>query len=123
MTDCEMYTMFRTEIDSMYAPQVLKQCQVIRIADGDTEIGMMCVKDGYIDCLYVLPEHRKKGYGRKTVLAYIKRYGMLRDLHILNTNPVAKAFWESIFDLEPIEIDSIDTYYRIKALKPGVRKE
>lgn len=123
MTDCEMYTKFRTEIDSMCAPQILKQCNVVRIADGDTEIGMMCVKDGYIDCLYVLPEHRKQGHGRKTVQAYIKRYGMLRDLHILNTNPVAKAFWESIFDLEPVEINSIDTYYRIKAVKPGVRKE
>lgn len=119
MTDCEMYTRFRTEIDSMYAPHILKQCRVIRIADGETEIGMMCVNDGYIDCLYVLPEYRKQGHGRKTVLAYIKEYGMLKDLHILNTNPVAKAFWESIFELEPIESNAIDTYYKIKALKGG----
>ena len=117
MTDCEMYVKFRTEIDSMYAPEVLKQCQVIRIADGKTEIGMMCVNDGYIDCLYILPEHRKQGHGRKAVLAYIKKHGMLRDLHILNTNPIAKAFWESIFELEVIEANSIDTYYKITALK------
>lgn len=116
MTDCEMYSRFRAEIDSMYAPHILKECEVIRIADGKTEIGIMCINDGYIDCLYVLPEHRKKGYGRKTVLSYIEKNGMLRDLHILNTNHIAKAFWESLFILEPIEANSIDTYYKIKSL-------
>lgn len=119
MTECEMYVKFRTEIDAMYAPEILKECQVIKIMDDEKEIGIMCVKDGYIDCLYVLPEYRKQGHGRKAVLTYIKKYGMLKDLHILNTNPVAKSFWESIFELEPIGINSIDTYYEIKALKGG----
>lgn len=119
MTDCEMYVKFRTEIESMYAPHILKQCKVIRIAARGAVIGMLCVNDGYIDCLYILPEYRKQGHGRKAVLEYIKKYGMLRDLHILHANSIAKAFWESIFELEPIEQNDIDTYYKIKALKGG----
>lgn len=117
MTDCEMYVKFRTEIDSMYAPHILKECQVIRITDGKEEVGILCVNDGYIDCLYVLPEFRKQGYGRKAILEYVKEYGMLQDLNILNDNYSAKDFWNSLFELEVVEDNGIDTYYKICGLK------
>lgn len=117
MTECEMYVKFRTEIETMYAPHIINECQTVRISNDEKEIGILMVKDGYIIGLYILPEHRRKGYGRKAVIDYIKKYGMLKDLTILNSNLTAKAFWESIFELEPIKINSIDTYFGIKALK------
>ena len=121
MTDCEMYMKFRSEVESMYTPHILKQCeekgQVIRITEGSKKIGLFVVNDGYIDGLYILPEFRRKGYARKTVLDYVKQYGLPRDLHILNTNLVSKSFWESIFELETVEVNPIDTYYTIKSLK------
>lgn len=121
MTDYELYVKFRTEIEAMYAPHVLAECdEVIRIMDKDNVVGLLCVKDKYIQGLYILPEHRKKGHGRKAILNYIKRFGMLKDLTILNTNHIAKAFWNSLFELEEVKANNIDTYYRIKALKKGV---
>ena len=119
MTECELYAMFRTEIETMYAPLVLKECdEVIKIIYDNEEVGLLCVKDKYIQGLYILPKHRRKGYGRKAILDYIKKYGMLKDLTILNTNDNAKAFWNSLFELEAIKTNSIDTYYKIKELKP-----
>lgn len=122
MTDSELYAIFRTEIEKMYAPLVLKECdEVIKIAYDNQEVGLLCVKDKYIQGFYILPEHRRKGYGRRAILDYIKEYGMPKDLTILNTNDKAKAFWNSLFVLEVINANSIDTYYRIKELKPQYR--
>ena len=122
MTECEMYAKFRSEIEEMYAPLVLKECdEVIKLNYDHQEVGLLCVKDKYIQGLYILPEHRRKGYGRKAILDYIKEYGMLKDLTILNTNDKAKAFWNSLFELEVIKDNSIDTYYKIKTLKGGTK--
>lgn len=119
MTECELYAMFRTEIEKMYAPLVLKECdEVIKLNYDNQEVGLLCVKDKYIQGFYILPEHRRKGYGRKAILDYIKEYGMPKDLTILNTNDKAKAFWNSLFVLEVVKANSIDTYYKIKELKP-----
>ena len=121
MTECEMYVKFRIEIEEMYAPLVLKECdEVIKIINDNQEVGLLCVKDKYIQGLYILPEHRRKGYGKKAILDYIKKYGMLKDLTILNTNETAKAFWNSLFDLEVIKANSIDTYYKIIKLKGAI---
>ena len=121
MTECEMYVKFRIEIEEMYAPLVLKECdEVIKIINDNQEVGLLCVKDKYIQGLYILPEHRRKGYGKKAILDYIKKYGMLKDLTILNTNETAKAFWNSLFDLEVIKANSIDTYYKIIKLNKNL---
>ena len=118
MTECEMYAKFRAEIEAMYAPLVLKECdEVIKIKYDNQEVGLLCVKDKYIQGLYILPEHRRKGYGKKAILDYIKQYGMLKDLTILNTNYKALAFWNDLFELEVIKANSIDTYYKIKGVK------
>lgn len=124
LTDGEMYVKFRTEIDSMYAPKIMELCEVVRIEDEENKtIGMMCINDKYIDCLYILPNHRRKGYGKRAVIKYIKEKGMLNDLHILNTNIPALNFWNSIFDLKAESINDIDTYYKIAGMKAGVLDE
>lgn len=124
MTECEMYVKFRIEIEEMYAPLVLKECdEVIKIINDNQEVGLLCVKDKYIQGLYILPEHRRKGYGKKAILDYIKKYGMLKDLTILNTNETAKNFWNNLFELEVIKKNSIDTYYKIIKLKGDINDE
>ncbi len=117
MTDIDFYVQFRLEIERMYAPYVLNECETIRIEDEKTEIGILLIKDKYVVGLYILPEYRRKGYGRKAILDYVSKYGMLKDLTILNSNETAKSFWNDLFELEVIKENSIDTYYSIKSLK------
>ena len=113
-----MYMDFRNEIESMYAPHIFKDCtEIISIKENNQEIGLLLLKDKYIQSFYIKPEYRRKGYGRKAILNYIKEYGMPKDLTILNTNYVALDFWYSIFVLKPINVNSIDTYYEIVSLK------
>lgn len=118
----DMYVIdFRTEIEAMYALHIFKSCdEVISIKENNEEIGLLLVKDKYIQSFYIKPEYRRKGYGKKAILDYIKQYGMLTDLTILNTNYTALDFWNSIFVLEPIDVNPIDTYYKIVSLKDGV---
>lgn len=116
-----MYMDFRNEIESMYAPHIFKDCtEIISIKENNQEIGLLLLKDKYIQSFYIKPEYRRKGYGRKAILNYVKEYGILKDLTILNTNYVALDFWYSIFVLKPIKVNSIDTYYEIVSLKDGV---
>ena len=113
-----MYVDFRTEIESMYAPHIFKDCtEVISIKENNEEIGLLLVKDKYIQSFYIKPEYRRKGYGKKAILDYINQYGMPTDLTILNTNYPALDFWNNIFILEPIDVNPIDTYYKIISLK------
>jgi GNAT superfamily N-acetyltransferase len=116
-----MYMDFRNEIESMYAPHIFKDCtEIISIKENNQEIGLLLLKDKYIQSFYIKPEYRRKGYGRKAILNYIKEYGMPKDLTILNTNYVALDFWYSIFVLKPINVNSIDTYYEIISLKEDI---
>lgn len=116
--NCKMYTQFRAEIDAMYSPLVLDECdEVIEIMHNTQQIGLLCVKDKYIQGLYILPKYRRMGFGKTAVLNYIKKYGMPKDLTILNTNYDAITFWNSIFELEVIKANPIDTYYKIKRTK------
>ena len=118
MIECELYVKFRMEIEELYAPYVLNECdEVIKVMNDNQIVGLLCVKDKYIQGLYILPEHRRKGYGKKAILDYIKEYGMLKDLTIHNANYRAIGFWSSVFELEVIKANSIDTHYKIKGLK------
>lgn len=117
MTNCEMYKKFRAEIDEMAIPLLLDTLKVIRITDGEAEIGLLCMENDYIDCLYILPEYRRQGRGKRAIGEYIKKYGMPKTLHIVNSNTTALAFWDSIFKLVPIEVTPTDTFYRILGIK------
>ena len=116
-----MYINFRNEIESMYAPHIFKSCdEIISIKENNEQIGLLLVKDKYIQSFYIKPEYRRKGYGKKAILDYINQYGMPTDLTILNTNYPALDFWNNIFILEPVDVNPIDTYYKIISLKDGV---
>ena len=117
----DLYKSFRRELDDMCVPLVIDELRIVHpvIADGEI-VGMIGGFADYIDCLYVLPEYRKRGLARKAALEYVDgklSYGIR--LHIINNNEVAKKFWHSIFVLKEIGNNSVDTLYEIV----DVRKE
>ena len=117
----DLYKSFRTELDDMCVPLIIDELRIIRpiIADGNV-VGMIGGFADYIDCLYVLPEYRRRGLARKAVLEYVEgkfSYGIR--LHIINNNEVAKKFWNSLFIMTEVCSNHVDTLYEIV----GVRKE
>ena len=111
----ELYTDFRKELDKMAIPLIFDVFKSVRpiIADGKT-VGIICGSTDYIDCVYILPEYRRKGLAKKAVLDFTKgnlHYGIR--LHIINNNEVAKTFWHSLFKLKEIGSNEVDTLYEI----------
>lgn len=119
----KLYSEFRKELDKICIPEILGCVETIKIRNVTGEaVGIMCVAYTagwkYIDCLYILPGYRRMGIAKAAVLDFFKenKYWEIR-LHILNKNRPAKKFWNSIFDLERMEENGIDTLYMIKGLK------
>ena len=111
----ELYLQFRRELDKICVPEILKLNQPRLIKENGEVVGLICASPDYIDCIYILPEHRRKGIAKKTLLAHWednKNYDMR--LHIINNNGPALKFWKSIFKLENIGGNEIDTLYRIR---------
>ena len=116
----DLYVQFRTEVETMYAPHVLNELsECIPIQDNNhfRTVGLLMVKDKYVVGLYIIPQYRRKGLATKAVLKYIEKYGMLKDLTILNSNKVALKFWNRLFELKVIKNNGIDTWYEIVGLR------
>ena len=114
----ELYLKFRQEIDKICVPEILKFNQPKLIEENGEAVGLFCASPDYIDCIYILPEHRRKGIARKTVLKHWEEnqsYDMR--LHIIKKNKPALDFWHSIFKLEEVGENEIDYLYRIAGVK------
>ncbi len=117
------YKNFRKEIDNICIPEILKCVSIMPIYHNEKQVGILCYAIQpthiYIDCLYVAPEYRRKGLARKKILEFcdIKMPQYEIRLHIINENKIAYDFWNSIFELEPIESNFVDTLYKVKKLK------
>ena len=114
----ELYAMFRMEIDKYAVPLIVDDfLEFVELIRVDGEIAGMCGgADGYIDCLYVLPKHRRQGYAKKLALDWYGRYGRGKNatrLHIVNNNIPALKFWNSVFELEEVDCSAVDTLYEI----------
>lgn len=118
MNNAELFCAFRSELDAIVADDVLNISTVKEIYDEGEKVGLLILQnfDTYIDGLFILPEHRRKGLGRKAVLEFVEEYDMPEELHIIKKNKVAQKFWESIFELEEITSNEIDRLYRIVGL-------
>lgn len=112
-----LYLKFRQEIEAIMAKDILDLSTVEEIKSDGKVVGFLLLQNRYIDGLYVLPEYRRQGLGRKAVLGYIRKNGMPETLHIIKKNKVAMAFWSSIFNLRVIESNPIDWLYHIDGLK------
>lgn len=113
-----LYLRFRQELDRMCVKSILGMCETAPIFSGGKIVGILCTCDNYIDCIYVLPEYRKRGLAKRAVIGFYERNGRhtLR-LHIINNNSVALEFWNSIFNLRKIGHSPIDSLYETDGLK------
>lgn len=115
-----LYTEFRKEMDVMAIPLICDDFEIIKPITADMKVvGVVAGWTDYIDCVYVLPEYRRKGLAKQAVLDFVEsklNYGI--KLHIIKTNETAKRFWHSVFELKEIGTNRVDTLYEIK----GVRK-
>lgn len=114
----DLYKSFRRELDEMCIPLIINDLPRIMPIEADGEIvGMVAGDDNYIDCVYVKPEHRKKGLARKAVLKFVR--GRINEikLRIINNNKVAHSFWNNIFELQELDVNSVDTLYVIVKIK------
>lgn len=120
----EMYLAFRKTIDDYCFPLIkewaTKQKGFITLYDnndnervGHNPVGFLIVIDGYVDGIYVMPEHRRKGIAKKAVMDYLKSGGVITRLHIIRTNTPALNFWKSIFVLEPENDCPVDVLYNV----------
>ena len=112
----DLYLQFRKELDKLCVPVIVDKVlkSIIPIQYDGKVVGMVGGFTDYIDCLYVLPEYRRKGLAKRAVLDFVKgnlHYGIR--LHIINNNEPAKAFWNSIFELKEIGSNEVDTLYEI----------
>lgn len=119
----EMYIAFRKTMDDYCFPLIkeraTKQEGFITLYDDNDDVakrkpvGFLIVIDGYVDGIYVMPEHRRKGIAKKAVMDYLKRGGVIVRLHIIRTNTLALNFRKSIFILEPENDCPVDVLYRV----------
>ena len=118
----EMYLAFRKTIDDYCFPLIkewaTKQKGFITLYDnndnervGRKPVGFLIVIDGYVDGIYVMPEHRRNG------IDYLKSGGVITRLHIIRTNTPALNFWKSIFVLEPENDCPVDVLYHVVRLR------
>ena len=85
------------EIESIkeYVPQALNGIAHLIIAEDDTgcPIAFMGIEDGMLEMLFVSPEERGKGLGKRLLQYGIKNYAVER-LAVNEQNPQAKGFYE-----------------------------
>lgn len=116
----DLYKQFRNELDDICIPTILDidGMEITEILYDGKIVGILCTCQNYIDCVYVLPEHRRKGLAKKAVLDWVEKNSQQKvRLHIINRNVVAKQFWESLFFLEEVCSNSVDTLYEVVGLK------
>lgn len=85
--------------------------------DGEV-VGIIGGYSDYISCLFVKPEHRRKGLAREAVIKFVD--GNLDKgvkFHILNSNEEGIAFYNSVFDLKAIYKNEIESLYEIVGVK------
>ena len=114
----ELYLQFRRELDKICVPEILKLNQPKLIKKDNEVVGLLCASPDYIDCIYILPEHRRKGIAKETLVEHWnenKNYDMR--LHIINNNEPALKFWNSIFKIVNLGENEIDTLYRIVGVR------
>ena len=85
------------EIQSIkgYVPQALSQVAHLIVAqdDGGRPVAFMGIEDGVLEMLFLSPEERGKGLGKRLLQYGIERYAVAR-LAVNEQNPQARGFYE-----------------------------
>ena len=78
-----------------YVPQALNGIARLIIAEDDAgrPVAFMGIEDGTLEMLFISPEERGKGIGKRLIQYGIESYGVER-LAVNEQNPQAKGFYE-----------------------------
>ena len=78
-----------------YVPQALNGIAHLIIAEDETgrPVAFMGIEDGALEMLFILPEERGKGLGKRLIQYGIENYSVER-LAVNEQNPQAKGFYE-----------------------------
>lgn len=121
----EMYLAFRETIDRLCFPDLRKWSVEsdgyrLIVCDGKP-VGFLMVLDKYVNGIYVMPEYRRKGLARKTVIRFLEEGGEIETLHVIHGNTVGLSFWKSLFKLKKIDSCPTDTLYRVVGIRSTAR--
>lgn len=78
-----------------YVPQALRQVEHLIVAEEGAPVAFMGVEKGRLEMLFVAPQERGKGLGRRLVQYALAHYG-LRELTVNEQNPQAVEFYEHL---------------------------
>ena len=80
---------------AFFRGHVFETCQVWGAMDGGRLAGFIAFRDGWIDQLYVLPEHQGRGAGRALLAIAKAAQGGELNLWTFQRNAGARAFYEA----------------------------
>lgn len=105
-----------------YVPQALKEIPrlILLKNDRNTLVGFMGIVDSHLEMLFITPEERGKGFGRKLLEYGITKYS-INDLAVNEQNPRAKVFYEYMgFEVyKRTEFDEQGNPYPLLYMKRG----
>ena len=103
-----------------YVPQALGgiSCLIIETNDRGIPIAFMGIDDEKLEMLFILPEERGKGLGRKLLEHGIEKYS-IKELTVNEQNPLAIGFYEHMgFDVyKRTDLDEQGNNYPILYMK------
>lgn len=78
-----------------YVPEALSGIShlIIKTNEDENPIAFMEIENNKLEMLFIAPEYRGKGIGKKMLLYGIENYGV-NDLAVNEDNPLAKGFYE-----------------------------
>lgn len=76
-------------------PQALRQVEYLIVAEDGAPVAFMGVEKRRLEMLFVAPQERGKGLGRRLVQYALAHYG-LRELTVNEQNPQAVGFYEHL---------------------------
>lgn len=76
-----------------YVPQALKSVEPLIVVETEQPIAFMGVQNGRLEMLFLAPEERGKGIGKRLLQYGIENYGII-ELTVNEQNPQAVGFYE-----------------------------
>ena len=76
-----------------YVPQALKSVEQLIVAETEQPIAFMGVQNGRLEMLFLAPEERGKGIGKRLLKYGIENYGII-ELTVNEQNPQVVGFYE-----------------------------
>lgn len=78
-----------------FVPQALKEVShlIILQDEHDNAVAFMGIENEKLEMLFIAPEERGKGWGKKLIRYGMEHYG-IRELTVNEQNPQAKGFYE-----------------------------